>query len=214
MVASIAAALCTTIFVFGQVPSEVDAADTVRVSVKEASAAGDRVSLTATVPSKTAVGHPVPMKVVIRNTSDENVTYATANRLYNVELVVKDHRDEMVPLTRWGIGRLQREGKPRARFVTEVLAPGKELVVAENLGRYFDLSMTGTYTVFIVWHSRVTDEVNPQTLDRVETKLEFEVVEDLPDATQEEAGDVEIGIFRPKQSTAKEGVFLFVPVEP
>lgn len=183
---NIALALITgAIIMFGLNGETLSEDATAAQSLREATSEGDRVSIHCTMVPVGAVDYPLPVAVVVTNTTDEELRYVIKGRLQNVVYAVVDEKGEDVPLTRWGASWLKPSSDAVGKVVTMVLQPGETLKVEEDLARYFDLTITGKYEVQISWHSMLTDEVDPEVttseiLDKIETRLAFEVITALP----------------------------------
>lgn len=142
----------------------------------ETTVKGERVEMMCSMPAKSAVGRPIPLRVEITNHSQDEITYYNTGRLFNVRYSVTDRHGKDVPLTKWGQMYLRSDGAVRKNSA-HMLKPGDTFVLEENLARYFDLSITEKCTVTIRWHSGSEYGAEPKKLDEVETTLEFQIVE-------------------------------------
>lgn len=129
-----------------------------------------------------AGGEPVYVSLAVTNKGRDTVTYGTERSIGDYEILLKDDKGNMVPLTRYG--RLHmRFGTDRFRrtaYRMEKLRPGDKISALANLARLFDLTLAGKYSLTV---KRLINEGSSDVrkpFELVTSPLEIEISEPAP----------------------------------
>jgi hypothetical protein len=115
------------------------------------------ITLAASVPAKTTAGNPIPLKVELTNKGKE-IAVVGINRRENFHVDIKlvDNEGKKVPLTRYGVKRLEPTeigdilARANMAFMMRKLKPDSSLGLnVGNLGLFYDLTIPGDYRIVV-----------------------------------------------------------------
>jgi len=131
---------------------------------------------------KRTVWQPVILRLILRNVSDQSVSYVvTGDRDFSFTVLDKDGKE--VPLTRYGS---MMKKSSFFMHITMELAPGAEAKWVFGVDRFCDMTIAGTYSIRV---SRAVWNRDKKSTARVSSNIVQLVVEDanVPQATPEAA---------------------------
>lgn len=99
------------------------------------------------------VGEPVPLNLVLENSSDTPLTFGAQNPDFDYFLKCNNERGEDVPLTLYG--QRMKANRGLGKYIVAELGPKEQRAQELSLTRHLDLTLPGSYTV------TVTREVFP-----------------------------------------------------
>ena len=118
----------------------------------EASADHAGVRLHAKVTAPCIAGSTIQVTMSLSNNSNRSVSYGLINCYYDFDIQVTDAEGRAVPLTRFGNSRIGGNGGQFGsafKYNMKELKPGASYRIELNLGRLFDVSVAGTYSLRI-----------------------------------------------------------------
>lgn len=107
-----------------------------------------QVSLRVSIAARCVAGHEILCEVSMTNAGNREVSYGHISAYKDFAVEVKNTTNGPVPLTLFG--KLNQEGEVwRIKHTLRKLLPGKTLSCRYNLSRFFDLSVSGDYTLTV-----------------------------------------------------------------
>jgi hypothetical protein len=161
---ALAAILAPVLPAFGQEAKDLDPAPQPPiVKQKTVQAKGGDMEMTVTFPEKCFSGHGMMLDIAVKNTGKKIIVWQSTG-MSPYAFTVERQRGEFylpVPLTAHGktVSPVRREEAGTSKkSITQLLGPAGGFSYTVNLGRLYDLSLTGKYRFSLEWDLR--DGVN------------------------------------------------------
>jgi len=131
------------------------------------------VTLSVTMARRSAGGAPVVLTCVIENQGKDTVRYSEISLHSVFNILVYDSRGKLVPRTRFGE---LFKSTTTSREITREIAPNGKKTILVPLGRLFDLTVAGTYSIDV---SRVLNETAEKPIRLLIKGAQLEIQEPL-----------------------------------
>ncbi len=90
-------------------------------------------------------GEPIILKVILKNISKKTHTIVVSGPERDYDIIVKDNKGAIVPLTKYGKRLMDNKGEFRA--IGKKIKSQKEIQINLLINRIYDMTISGTYSI-------------------------------------------------------------------
>lgn len=136
----------------------------------------DQIDLTISVPTKSVVGTPIIISIMLMNGSEEEIFYGETTKSRDFTVSVMNSRGKVVELTAIGEREIGGDRGSKDRNIMRTLAPGEQLRREYDLARWYALMIPETYRLIV---SKEVNDIGPrqkETMVLTGEDISFQVV--------------------------------------